>query len=590
MTRVVVLLVALTQMPLVAVAVEPAAKPPAMRAPDPYYLKRAQVQAGVGATPVAVPSASDIQQAASTAALRPDNNPATTTAAIPRLPLTPQPAGYSYYMQRQAAHQRAAEARLTQYTTEPGEYVEGEEIPSEAWNSSAGEVTGGDVADGESADGCVGNGCVDNGCVSHGHAAHRCSTDSCADGDLSMLGGGGCMAAINSVPTCNVLWNELYSCRCLWTNFDYLGFWVKGNHVPPLVTTSPIGTPQSQAGVLGQPGTRILFGDQRVNTDLRSGGRVTVGGWLVGDVLGIEGNYFNLATADTNYNATSIFSTGSLTDPILARPYFNPAPPITTPPPPHPQLPPQQSATLLAYPGFQLPGGGTADLDGSVHVRASSNLQSAGLLLRRLVGVDLTKDHRMFVVGGYRFFQLEEGLAISDTIGIVGGGIPANSGFAHFDNFGTRNQFNGGDVGLLSDLRRGRWVLETQAKVGLGNMHEYVNIDGQTKVITAGVPVGYPGGVLTQASNIGVYRRNQFAAIPEINFKLGFQITPGLRATAGYNFTYVTRVVRPGNEVDFVVNPPYTAGATQIVARPEYLNNPTNLWLQGFTVGFDYRW
>lgn len=138
-----------------------------------------------------------------------------------------------------------------------------------------------------------------------------------------------------SVPTTNVLWNEIYSCRSMWADFDYLGFWVKGNHVPALVTTSPIGTPQSRAGVLGQPGTSILFGDQRLNTDMRSGGRITFGAWLVGDVLAIEGNYFALGTETTNYSATSVFSNGSTSDPILARPYFNPAPPTLTPPPPH---------------------------------------------------------------------------------------------------------------------------------------------------------------------------------------------------------------------------------------------------------------
>jgi hypothetical protein len=196
----------------------------------------------------------------------------------------------------------------------------------------------------------------------------------------------------------------------------------------------------------------------------------------------------------------------------------------------------------------------------------------------------------MFLVGGYRWFRLEEGLMVTDNVNVVGGGIPAGTSFSNLDSFGTRNQFNGGDIGLLSDLRRGRWVLETQGKIALGDMHESVNIDGQTKVTSGSSVIGYPGGVLTQVSNMGVFRRDQFAVIPELNIKLGFQITPGLRATAGYNFTYVSRVARPGNEVDFTVNPPYSPGAAQIVSRPTYLNNPTDLWLQGFTVGFDYRW
>ena len=240
-----------------------------------------------------------------------------------------------------------------------------------------------------------------------------------------------------------------------------------------------------------------------------------------------------LGTETTNYSAASTFSNGSTSDPILARPYFNPAPPILSPPPPHPAQPVQQTSTLLAYPNFIAPGIGTINLDGTVHVTSSSSIQSAGVLLQRLVGVNLARDHRMFLVGGYRWFRLEEGLQITDTVNLVGGGLPSGVGFTHLDSFGTRNQFNGGDVGLFSDLRRGRYVFETTAKVAIGDMAEVVNIDGQTKVNNGSTIVGYPGGVLTQVSNIGVYHRNQFALIPEFNFKLGYQITPGLRAMTG---------------------------------------------------------
>lgn len=231
-----------------------------------------------------------------------------------------------------------------------------------------------------------------------------------------------------------------------------------------------------------------------------------------------------------------------------------------------------------------------SNLDGSIHITSSSSIQSAGVLLKRLINVDLLRDQRMFLIGGYRWFRMEEGIEIQDQINVVGGGIPAGAGFQHLDSFGTKNNFNGGDIGLFSDIRRGRWVLESTGKIAFGNMNEVVNIDGFTRVNTGTTSTDFAGGVLTQPSNMGVYRRNQFSMIPELNLKLGYQITQGWRATVGYNFTYVTRVVRPGNEIDTVVNPPYTPGATQVVARPMYLNNPTDLWLQGFTTGFEYRW
>ena len=49
----------------------------------------------------------------------------------------------------------------------------------------------------------------------------------------------------------------------IWFQAEYLLWWIQGNPLPPLVTTSPEGTPQSNAGVLGAAGTGILFGDER---------------------------------------------------------------------------------------------------------------------------------------------------------------------------------------------------------------------------------------------------------------------------------------------------------------------------------------
>ncbi len=47
---------------------------------------------------------------------------------------------------------------------------------------------------------------------------------------------------------CSDLWNEVHAHRRIYAEVDYLSFWQRGNLLPPLVTTSPPGTPQSQAG------------------------------------------------------------------------------------------------------------------------------------------------------------------------------------------------------------------------------------------------------------------------------------------------------------------------------------------------------
>src|SRR5204862_492234 len=63
------------------------------------------------------------------------------------------------------------------------------------------------------------------------------------------------------------------------------------------------------------------------------------------------------------------------------------------------------------------------------------------------------------------------------------------------------------------------------------------------------------GGLLALPSNIGRYSRDRFAVLPEASINLGYQVTPWLRATAGYTFLYCSNVVRPGDQVNLAVNP-----------------------------------
>ena len=61
---------------------------------------------------------------------------------------------------------------------------------------------------------------------------------------------------------------------------EYLALWVTDDPLPALVTTSPAGTPRVDAGVLGAPGTEVLFGQESVNDRPYQGGRLTFGYWL----------------------------------------------------------------------------------------------------------------------------------------------------------------------------------------------------------------------------------------------------------------------------------------------------------------------
>ena len=53
--------------------------------------------------------------------------------------------------------------------------------------------------------------------------------------------------------------------RC-WFNASYMLGWTTPTHLPPLVTTSPAGTPQASAGVFGVAGTSVITGDRALPT------------------------------------------------------------------------------------------------------------------------------------------------------------------------------------------------------------------------------------------------------------------------------------------------------------------------------------
>src|SRR5580704_2583491 len=82
-----------------------------------------------------------------------------------------------------------------------------------------------------------------------------------------------------------------------WIAAEYLLWSTKGDKLPPLITTSPAGTPAASAGVLGAPGTSILFGNGTVGDGGRSGARLRGGYWFDPQhSAGIEAQFFALGS------------------------------------------------------------------------------------------------------------------------------------------------------------------------------------------------------------------------------------------------------------------------------------------------------
>ena len=369
-----------------------------------------------------------------------------------------------------------------------------------------------------------------------------------------------------------------------WIRGEYLLWQTKGMNLPPMVTTGPSTQQPQNAGVIGQSGTEILYGGGEILDSSRDGLRFRFGRWCDPCAkIGWDVDLIYLAEEGELFERTS---TGA---PILARPFFNT------------QLN-RNDSELVAYPGI---------VTGSVIVGTTSEMLSIAPRVRYNLccsdfyanpadacsipngcgGVACPQQvsQRIDLLLGYRYTGLDESLLTQELLSSNQNGVPTS--FDLQDSFLTKNDFHGFEIGLEWERYRGPWSLEWAGRVALGNNTETVTIDGSTTSSTNGVDFGDEGGLLALSSNIGTYKHDTFAVIPELDITMGYLIGPNLRFTVGYTLLYWNKVVRPGDQIDTSINtnliPPAQPGGDD---RPAFVLNETDIWAQGVSFGLDYRW
>ena len=345
-----------------------------------------------------------------------------------------------------------------------------------------------------------------------------------------------------------------------WAEVDYLAWTVKGDKLPALVSTSAPGTTLFQAGLLGTPGTSVLFGDATVNDGWRSGLRFQGGYWFdPRHTRGIEASFFDLDHASTRFNA------GSGGSPILALPFFDAS---TN----------QPNSFLLAFPGFAA---------GAVSINETSRLLGADALYRQ--DIAYWGAERFSALIGYRYLHASDRLGMSSTVSVTGG-PGAGTVMSLADTFSATSDFHGLDLGVAGTYVGGPWMLEWRAKVALGANLNEAQINGSTTATLGGVTTPFQGGLFALSSNIGTYTQTRFAVAPEFSLKAGYRLAPGWRVVAGYDLLYWTGVQRAGNLVDTTVNSNLLGGGPGgPPQRPQALLNGSPLLAQGFNAGLKYE-
>ncbi len=361
----------------------------------------------------------------------------------------------------------------------------------------------------------------------------------------------------------------------VWFDVEYLNWWYKDPSLSiPLVTTSD--DPLS-IGALGEPGTRIIFGAGSGNSPTYrnpSGGRIACGFWFdYRQTMGLDANAFVLERVSSVFTASSAGGDA----PLIAIPFnatqpflFNPA-----------------GETSLNAGGFP----------NRVEVHSSTQLwggEANGLL--NFIGWDLA---RVILLGGFRYLDLDETLTLTDTFFDTASSATATTAatITVQDQFKTRNQFYGAQAGLKAEWNRGNWFVNGTAKFAYGSNHETMMIAGDTTVVNGafGAASGvFPGGVFAQPSNIGSFTRSVEAYVPEGQVQIGCLICPYLKPFVGYNFIYISKVIRAGEQLERNINPTQNQffGGGTLVGPPAPLPTfqPSSFWAHGITAGLEFRY
>ena len=159
---------------------------------------------------------------------------------------------------------------------------------------------------------------------------------------------------------------------------------------------------------------------------------------------------------------------------------------------------------------------------------------------------------------------------------------------SEFDSFTTRNRFYGPQVGGNWHWDRGRLSIDVTLKTAVGLMTQDTGIDGGSTAALNGARLDQPGGLLALRSNMGEYHRLRLAYTSDLLLGVGYRLTDNLQLRLGYEFTRVSSVLRPGEQIDLGVNPtlfPFNNGPVSGPIRPLYRPDAETFWMHGINFG-----
>ncbi len=310
-------------------------------------------------------------------------------------------------------------------------------------------------------------------------------------------------------PLCGAPWHSSGSAGNAWVRAEWL-FWATSGQPTFLRQTFPT-VPFTQLFVPGR---------DRVNNDFRSGFRTNFGVWLDPDSrFGLEGDFFFVGPSGQRLDfATTLIGT-------------TPTSPLSIP---------------------------TA-----VSVKSRSELIGGGL--SGLANLHRDPCGRLDFVAGYRYFRLSDKVTVNQTTTFLTPGF--NLVTVNTQRFRASNDFHGGLIGLSGERRCGYLFVAGRASIAFGGVREMIESETQGRFTPPGAStIVLPRFVFPDVE------RSRFAVLPEAGIAFGAQLTDCARVHVGYNFLFLSNVVRAGDNLS-----------------PQVPPNSTTFWAQGISAGFEWR-
>jgi hypothetical protein len=354
--------------------------------------------------------------------------------------------------------------------------------------------------------------------------------------------------------------------RPYYFGLDYLHWWVQKQPVPVLVTT---GSPTADVpGALGGASTVPVI-DSVSHDGAHDGVRLLFGYDL--DPQGIYGVDVSGFWINRTSPTVQVSGNGSATSPVYTRPFFN----VIT----H-----EQDADPINIPNA---------MAGTFSASAPFYMAGAEANFRYLVGSSPGTGYRLTLLAGFNFLDVGEKLLINENLTDVPGLGAAGNHYVLGENFTTYNHFYGGQLGAEYEHCIGPITLQFIGKCALGRTEEALDISGSTIATEASgaVATNPKAALYVGPGNVGHYTGNDFAAVPEGQFKVVYQFNQYFRMNLGYDVLWISRVVRPGDQINENVNVQPVGGPPVGPLEPTFEGlHGSGLWAQGFSIGMEVNY